>query len=172
MLHEILGVPRSSPQLYPLLLGNAILGGGSLGPGQSRLFRDLRQSSGLVYTVESSLAPRRHRYELTISFASLPANAPRIATLIDEEIHRMQTEPVGDFELALAKASVVRQSVVGTASVEAIGTQLLDDASLGLPLDQNHLDAERLVAVDAPMIQQAFAQYVRPNDFVRVIEGP
>ncbi len=172
MLHEILAVPRSSPQLYPLLLGNAILGGGSLGPGQSRLFRDLRQSTGLVYSVDSSLEPRRQRYELTIAFASLPANAPRISTLIDEELHRMQTEPVGEFELALAKASVVRQSVVGTASVEAIGTQLLDEAVLGLPLDQGHLDAERLAAVDAPAIQQAFAQYVRPNDFVRVIEGP
>jgi len=172
MLHEIVGVARSSPQLYPLLLGNTILGGGTLGPAQSRLFRDLRQSTGLVYSVDSTLAPRRSRYELTISFASLPANAPRILALIGDELHRMQTEPVGDFELALAKASVVRQSVVSGASVSAIGTQLLDDASLGLPLDQSHLDAERLLGVDAPSIEQAFAQYVRPNDFVRVIEGP
>ncbi|HZO93645.1 MAG TPA: pitrilysin family protein [Candidatus Baltobacteraceae bacterium] len=172
MLHEIVAVPRSSPQLYPLLLGNAILGGGSLGPNQSRLFRDLRQSTGLVYSVESSLAPRRSRYELTIAFASLPANEQRIVALIGDELHRMQTEPVGDFELALAKASVVRQSVVAGASIQAIGSGLLDAASLGLPLDQPHLDAERLVGVDAAAIEHAFAEYVRPNDFVRVIEGP
>ncbi len=107
---QIVPLARSAPELYPLLLGNAILGGGSIGPEQSRLFRDLRQNAGLVYTVASQLAPRRSRYQLSIEFACLPQNEPRIAALIDAEIARMQNEPVGDFELALAKASIVRQT--------------------------------------------------------------
>ena len=37
------------PTVPALELGNAILGGGRIGPQQSRLFRDLRQNAGLVY---------------------------------------------------------------------------------------------------------------------------
>ena len=89
--HPKQGLKKSScplllPEIYLLLLGNAILGGGSLGPEQSRLFRDLRQNAGLVYTIASRLAPRRQRYELSIEYACLPANATRIGSLIDAEI--------------------------------------------------------------------------------------
>jgi zinc protease len=169
---QIVPLGRSAPDLYPLLLGNAILGGGSIGPEQSRLFRDLRQNAGLVYTVASQLQPRRSRYEFSIRFACLPQNEPRIASLIDAEIGRLSSEPVGDFELALAKASIVRQTVISGASVGALGGALLDNASQGYPLDQAVLDARQLVATDARAVQRSFAAYVKPENFVRVIEGP
>jgi zinc protease len=169
---EIVPLGRSAPDLYPLLLGNAILGGGSIGPEQSRLFRDLRQNAGLVYTVASQLQPRRSRYQLSIQFACLPQNAPRIASLIDAEIGRLQTQPVGDFELALAKASIVRQTVIGGASLGAIGSSLLDNAGNGYPLDQAVLDARQFVATDARAVQRSFGTYVKPENFVRVVEGP
>ncbi len=79
---------------------------------------------------------------------------------------------MGDFELALAKASIVRQTVIAGASMGAIGGALLDDASHGYPLDQAQLDAREFVATDARAVQRAFAAYVKPENFVRVIEGP
>jgi zinc protease len=172
MFQQIVEVARSSSDTYPLLLGNAILGGGSLGPEQSRLFRDLRQNAGLVYTIASRLAPRRGRYELSIEFACLPANQPRISALIDDEIKRMQTEPVGTFELALAKASTVRQTVIADSSIDAIGGELLDDAANGFPFDQRQIDARATLQTDARAIVAAFATYIHPQNFVRVIEGP
>ncbi len=171
-LQQIVDLPRSAPQTYPLLLGNAILGGGSLGPEQSRLFRDLRQNAGLVYSISSRVSPRRQRYELSIEFACSPANATRINTLIEAEIKRMQTESVGVFELALAKASTVRQTAIADSSIGSIGQALLEDAANGFPFDQNQIDARNFVATDANAIQNAFATYVRPANFVRVIEGP
>ncbi len=169
---QIVPLARSAPDLYPLMLGNAILGGGSIGPDQSRLFRDLRQNAGLVYTVASQLAPRRRRYQLSIEFACLPQNEPRIASLIDAEIARLKDEPVGDFELALAKASIVRQTVVAQSSSAAIGGALLENASNGYPLDQAEVDARQFMATDARAVQRSFAAYVKPENFVRVIEGP
>jgi zinc protease len=163
---------RTSPDVYPLQLGNAIFGGGSLGPEQSRLFRDLRQNAGLVYSISSILAPRRGRYELSIEYACLPANQSRIEALIDDEIKRMQTEPVGAFELALAKASTVRQSVIAEASVASIGQTLLDDALNGLPFDQRRRDDQSYLQVDARAVQSAFGAYVHSDHFVRTIEGP
>ncbi len=159
--------------MYPLLLGNAILGGGSLGPEQSRLFRDLRQNAGLVYSIDSRLSAAP--FALTsssIEYACTPANQPRIASLIDSEIDRMKTQPVGDFELALAKASIVRQTEIANSSVSAIGDSLLENASQRVPLDQSHIDVEHLVATDAHAIQSAFAEYIKPQNFVRIVQGP
>jgi len=172
MFEQIVPLSRTAAQAYPLLLGNAILGGGSLGPEQSRLFRDLRQNAGLVYTISSQLSPRRSRFQLSIGFACLPSNEPRIAALIDEEIERMKTEPVGDFELSLAKASIVRQAAIADSSVSDIGRELLGNAVAGLPANQSQIDAEKFLATDAHAIQEAFAANIKPQNFVRIIEGP
>lgn len=171
-LEQLVPLERSAPQFYPLQLGNAILGGGSAGPEQSRLFRDLRQNAGLVYTIESQLSAQRTRSKFSVQFACSPSNETRIASLVDAEIARMQREPAGDFELSLMKAAIVRQTVIADSSTGSIGRSLLDDASDGYPLDQAQIDARHLIATDSRAVQEAFASYVHPQKFVRVIEGP
>jgi zinc protease len=166
-LEQVVPIPPADAQAYPLLLGNAILGGGTLGPEQSRLFRDLRQSTGLVYTVDSQLAPHRGGYQFTLEFACLPDNEQRITSLIDNEIERMKTEPVGDFELSLAKASLVRRTLIAGSSVENIGQSLLDESTGGHPFDQPRIDAQHFLATDAASIEKAFARYLQPDHFVR-----
>jgi len=49
---------------------------------------------------------------------------------------------------------------------------LLANASGGLPLDQNRVDARELLAADAKSVQRAFSNYIHPDHFVRVVEGP
>jgi zinc protease len=172
MLQELVPVTRSSPQFYPLKLGDAILGGGSLGPEQSRLFRDLRQNSGLVYNVSTELSLGTTRSTFVVNYGCLPSNEGRITSLIDSEIQKLQTEPADPFELSLAKASIVRGTLIANASVTSIGNALLGDASDGYPLDQQQRDAQRFLATDAGAVRDAFASAVRPQSFVHVIEGP
>jgi zinc protease len=171
-LEQILAITRSSPAYYPLELGNAILGGGSGGPEQSRLFRDLRQNAGLVYSIDSSLAASATRAKFTVEFGSLPQNSETIVARIGEEIARMQREPVGDFELSLTKASIVRKTIIADSSISSIGGGLLSNAADGKPFDQNRIDARLLIGTDAAAIRDAFAAYVHPDRFVKVIEGP
>jgi zinc protease len=163
---------RSDPAYYALQLGNAVLGGGAGGPELSRLFRDLRQNTGLVYFVSSRISSGTSRSRLTIRFASAPSNVPRIESIIDGDIAKMQTDPVGDEELALIKASVVRRAVVAGGAIDALGTSLLGYASEGMPLDQNRIDAERFLGTDANAVRAAFASYIKPANFVRIVEGP
>jgi tRNA C32,U32 (ribose-2'-O)-methylase TrmJ len=66
----------------------------------------------------------------------------------------------------------VRKTTIDGASVASIGGDLLDNASEGRPLDQRLVDARALIATDANAIRDAFAAYIHPTDFVRVIEGP
>jgi zinc protease len=171
-LEQVLPIGRSAPQYYPLLLGNAILGGGSLGPEQSRLFRDIRQNAGLVYSIDSQFVAVGARSRFSIEYACAPENASRIAGLVDGELAQLRTTPVGDFELGLMKASMVRRVLIGAASTAGIGGALLEDASNGFPLDQSQRDAQRLLATDARAIQDAFASQIPAGNFVRTVEGP
>jgi zinc protease len=169
---QVLPIGRSAPQFYPLLLGNAILGGGSLGPEQSRLFRDIRQNAGLVYSIDSQFLAHGARGRFSIEYACAPRNATRIQTLVENELTQLRTVPVGDFEIGLMKASMIRRVVLGDASVGSIGGSLLDDAASGMPLNQSQLDAQALLATNAAAVQAAFAAQILPDHFVRTIEGP
>jgi zinc protease len=171
-LEQLVPLSRSSAQYYPLVLGNTVLGGGSVSPEQSRLFRDIRQNAGLVYSIDSQYASNGARSRFSIDFACAQGNEPRIESMVDDELTRLRTEPIGDFELGLMKASVVRRVVLGDASASQIGEMLLSDAVNGLPLDQTHIDAQHLLATNAQAIQEAFAANIHPENFVRTIEGP
>jgi zinc protease len=172
-LEQMVPITRTSADFYPLLLGNAILGGGSLGPEQSRLFRDIRQNAGLVYSIDSHIdAATVPRSRFAIEFACAPYNQARIEGLIAQEVARMRSEPVGAAELALMKASMVRRVVIGGGSVESIGGTLLDAAAHAQPLDQSQIDARKLISTDAPAIQAAFNAEILPGNFVRMLEGP
>jgi zinc protease len=171
-LEQIVPLPRSAPQYYPLVLGNAVLGGGSVGPEQSRLFRDIRQNAGLVYSIDSQYLSSDARSRFSIEYACAPANEARIEALVGNELTQLRTEPVGDFELSLIKASMVRRAVLDAASVSSIGQAFLDDATSGLPLDQADVDVRHLLATDAPSIQAAFAAQIHPENFVRTVQGP
>jgi zinc protease len=171
-LDQMVPLSRSSPQYYPLLLGNVVLGGGSLGPEQSRLFRDIRQNAGLVYTIDSQFVSDAARSRFSIQFACAPENRGRIESLVNDELTQLRTQPIGDFELALMKGSMVRRVVLGDASESSIGRAFLADATDGLPLDQAHIDAQHLLATDAASVTAAFAQQIHPENFVRTIEGP
>ncbi len=103
------------------MLGNTVLGGGSLGPEQSRLFRDIRQNAGLVYSIDSQYVSSGARSRFSIEFACAQGNEPRIESMIDDELAQLRKEPIGDFELGLMKASMVRRVVLGDASASGIG---------------------------------------------------
>jgi zinc protease len=171
-LAELLSLERTSPQFPALQLGNTIFGGGGIGAEQSRLFRDIRQNAGLVYSIQSQLSVQGSRSQLAIDFASSPGNLERILQLIDTELTRMQTEPVGDFELSLAKAAIVRRTTVDASSLGSVGESLLAHAQAGEPLDQDRLDAQAIIATSAQAVKAAFASIVRPAGFVKVVVGP
>jgi zinc protease len=171
-LEELIPVSRSAPQYYPLLLGNTVLGGGSLGPEQSRLFRDIRQNAGLVYSIDSQFVSGGARSRFSIEFACAQGNESRIEGLVNDELTQLRKEPIGDFELSLMKASMVRRVTLGEASASEIAQALLNDATSSLPLDQAHIDAQHMLATDAHAIQDAFTSNIHPENFVRTIEGP
>jgi zinc protease len=56
--------------------------------------------------------------------------------------------------------------------VEEIAHGLLSRTDLGLPLDEPTRAAQRYFGLDASAVQEAFRKWLRPQDLVRVSEGP
>jgi len=171
-LTELLGVTRSDPRYYAFDLGNTIFGGGVGGPQQSRLFRDLRQQTGLVYFVNSALNVGKTRARMEISFACAPENLARAQAIVENDLKSLASEPVSPFELSLAKASVVRRNIVDGGGVSAIAQAYLRRAQNGRALDEDRAAAEGYLATTPASLREAFAAYVRPNAFIRLVEGP
>jgi zinc protease len=169
VLAQNLALTRTDPDYYPLELGNALLGGGFY---STRLSIDMRKNSGLVYSVGSMLQAGRTRGAYIIEYACDPANVSKAADLAVREIKAMQTAPATPDELVRIKAMLIRQIPLGESSVDEIAHGLLGRADMGLPLDEPTIAARRYVELGAKDVQAAFAKWMRPDDFVRVTQGP
>ncbi|HVW72134.1 MAG TPA: pitrilysin family protein [Rhizomicrobium sp.] len=166
---QTLAMPRSHPDYYALALGNAVLGGGFYA---TRLSIDLRKNAGLVYSVNSDLQPGRARSAFLVRYACDPVNVARAYEAVAKEIRNMQETPISTAELLKAKALLVRQIPLNESGVEDIAHEMLLNADLGLPIDENQRAAERYIALDPMGVQAAFRRWMRPEGLVRASQGP
>ncbi len=168
-LVEELALNRFSPDYYPLQLGNHVLGGGFYA---TRLYHDIRQVAGLVYTVDVSLNASKTRAAYTVDYGCDPANVSKARTLVERDLNAMRTEEVTPGELHQAKALLLRQIPLGESSEDAVAGAMLARAQLGLPLDEPVHAAERYIALTAAEVKAAFARQIDPARLVQVVRGP
>ncbi|MGC9159371.1 MAG: M16 family metallopeptidase, partial [Terracidiphilus sp.] len=169
ILSEQLHLNRFDPDYYPLQLGNHVLGGGFYA---TRLYHDLRQVAGYVYTVDVSLNAGKTRASYSVEYGCNPENVSKARALIVRDLNQMRTEDVTAQELAQAKALLLRQIPLSESSEDAVAAGLLGRAVIGLPLDEPIRAARRYSELNAAEVKAAFARHVRPQDFVQVVRGP
>ena len=169
LLAQNLALTRSDPDYYALELGSAVLGGGFY---STRLSIELRKNTGLVYSVGSSLQAGRTRGAYFIQYACDPQNVGKAAQIAVQELHDMQHTAVGADELLRAKALLLRQIPLAESSIEGIGHGLIERRELDLPLDEPVTAARRYIALTPADVQAAFQKWLRPDDLVRVTQGP
>jgi zinc protease len=133
---------------------------------------DLRKNAGLVYSVGSSLQIGRTRGTYAVQYASDPQNVSKAAQMVVNDIRTMQTTPVSEDELALSKRLLLRQIPLGEDSIPDIARGLLGRRELDLPLDEPTRAAQRYIDLTPAEVQKAFAKWLRPDDLVRVTQGP
>ena len=113
--HLCLGLtaaPQASPRRYAAHLLDIVLGGGM----SSRLFQEVRERRGLVYSIGSSL----HGYRLggyeAISAACAPRNLPRVLDVTLREMRRLRRDGVSPRELRWAKDNLKGSLVLALES--------------------------------------------------------
>ncbi len=168
-LVEVLGLDRKHPDYYPLEVGNHVLSGAFYA---TRLYRDLREKAGLVYTVESQMEIGKTRSLFAVFYACDPANAVRARSMVEGDLRAMQSVPITPEELRMAKALLIRKLPLSQSSTDSIAGELLRLVHDDLPLDEPRKGAERYLRITATDVRDAFAKWIRPGDFVQVTLGP
>jgi zinc protease len=169
ILAQNLALTRSDPDYYALELGSAVLGGGFY---STRLSIEMRKNSGLVYSVGSTLQAGRTRGAYFIQYACDPQNVGKAANIAVQELRSMQSAVAGDDELLRVKALLLRRIPLAEASVDGIAHGLLERRELDLPLDEPTIAAQRYIELTPAEVQAAFQKWLRPDDLVRVTQGP
>jgi zinc protease len=168
-LAEQLDINRFDPDYYPLQLGNHVLGGGFYA---TRLYHDLRQVAGYVYTVDVSLQASKTRGSYSVTYGCNPENVSKARALIERDLDQMKTQNVSADELHQAKSLLLRQIPLSESSEDAVAEGMLRRAQIGLPLDEPIQAAKQYFALDADQVKAAFAKHLEVNDFVQVVRGP
>jgi zinc protease len=168
-LIQTLGLALDDPDRYALNLANKVLGGGFYA---SRLYRDLREKTGLVYNVGSTFDVGKTRSFYSVAFGCDPPNAALAAAIVRRDLALMRTTPVDREDLELARALIVREGALAEASVPSIGGGLLSRARDGLPLDEPVRAARVYLSLTPEEVRRAFARWIRPDGFVQASLGP
>lgn len=93
------GVQQSHPQRYDAFIMNAILGGSM----SSRLFQEVREKSGLAYSVYSYIASHADAGSLVVYAGASPENSGQLLEIMLREIGRFKREPVPTEQLEGAR---------------------------------------------------------------------
>ncbi len=168
-LAEELPINRFSPDYYAMQLGTSVLGGGFYA---SRLYHDLRQVAGYVYTVDVSLRATKTRSTYMVDYGSDPDKVSKARALVERDLQAMRTTPVSPAELNLAKSLVLRSLQLSESSQGSVAGVLLARAQLGLPLNEQDNMARKYMALTADEVRDAFARQLRVGDLVQVVRGP
>jgi zinc protease len=166
---QTIDVTRDDPVRYALNLGNQVLGGGFYA---SRLYRDLRDKSGLVYNVGTRFELGKHRSTYAVNFGADPDKVAAASAIVVRDLKQMQHEPVSETDLKRAKGILLRQIPLGESSFGAIGGQLLQLSIEDKPLDAMTIAGQHYLRLSAPQVQQAYAKHIRPDGFVTAVKGP
>ena len=168
-LDETLGLTRSNPDYYALELGNHVLGGSFYA---TRLYKDLRENSGLVYYVSSSFHIGKTRSTYSVSYGCDPPNVSKARAIVERDLKSMQSEDVTPHELEQAQAMLMREIPLSESSLGSIARGLLSRSLEDLPLDEPIIAANKYLSLKADQVKAAYLKWLRPSDFVQVTEGP
>jgi zinc protease len=168
-LVELNGVRRTDADWAALQVANTALTGGFY---SSILYHDLREVHGYAYSIESSLRAGKVRSYFTLNYACDPQNIIPAQKAIVGDLERLAATPLKQSDLIRSKALLLGEVPIQQASYDGVTGMFLRYASQDLPLDQYQTDAKNYLGASAADVQAAFAKWIRPEDFVRVVTGP
>src|SRR6202007_3180646 len=103
------GVPRNAPRRWSLGVLNLVLGGGM----SSRLFQEIREKRGLVYSVYSGHSSFAEAGLMNVYAASGAERVEEVLRLIREQIDAVLNEGITAEELSRGKGSLKGSLVLG-----------------------------------------------------------
>jgi zinc protease len=163
-------IARSSPDYDTFSLLSEILGG--TGYFESRLWQELRQKRGLVYSVGTRVKADRDRGDLEIMLSTSPGNVRAALGIVRDELQRLRTQPVSQNELEDAKIRLISAALLNESSASGQVDEIGEIARYNLPRTYYGTLAQRYAAITPADLQRIAKQYLRPDRLIEVFAGP
>jgi predicted Zn-dependent peptidase len=162
------GLSATDDRRYVLSVLDTMLGGGM----SSRLFQEIREKRGLVYTVYTFQAAYRAAGLFGVYAGTSPKNVSECVDLIVAELQKMRDVPVDADELTLAKEHI-KGSL--TLSLESSSSRMIrlgrNEFAFGRQIEQEEIE-RRIDAVSAVDVAQLAAERFDPANLGLCVVGP
>ncbi len=161
-----IGVPRSTPDYYAIVVMNTVLGGAFT----SRLNNNLREDKGYSYGAGSSFAFEPLAGPFQARASVFTGVTDKALTEFMKELHAIR-ERVSAEELERAKNYVALRLPERFQAVGQIARQLGEVFVYDLPLDYFNQYTRRILAVTAADVQRVARKYVDPEHVAIIVVG-
>lgn len=162
------GLKRKDPDYLAAHVANHILGGGSF---TSRLYSEVREKRGLVYSVFTTLLPYDHTALYFGGLGTQASQAEEAITVVKNEINRMASEGPTVEELEKAKKFLIGSYPLRFDSSSKIARQLLGIQIEGLGVDYINRRNALIEAITIEDVKRA-SQRVFGSDLLVTTVGP
>lgn len=164
---NLVRLPLSSPDYFPVLLANNILGG----TGDARLFMNLREKHGFTYGAYSGI--RGDRFQTAFNAAASVRNEKVDSAVMQilYEINAIRTNRVSDEELKNAKALYAGNFALGLEDPERIAGFARNIIINDLPKDFYKTYLQKINAVSAEDVQRVAQKYFNYNNTRIIVVG-
>ncbi|HMG37170.1 MAG TPA: pitrilysin family protein [Blastocatellia bacterium] len=162
-----LTVPRAHPDYFPLLVADAVLGGGT----SSRLFLNIREKKGYAYDVSSYLFGLRWGGDFYGSSQTRTDVAVNALKEMLAEFERLRNEPVPADELRAAKNYLEGLFSLSLGNPEGVLTRLVQIRMTGLKPDWLQTYIAQVEQVSPEKLMEVARKYINPGRAVIVVVG-
>jgi predicted Zn-dependent peptidase len=165
-----LGVPSysiSHKDRYSSFVLNTLLGGGM----SSRLFQNVREKQGLVYSIFSELNPYRDTGMMTIYAGTSKDSASKVVKSIVTEFRELKNTPVSAEELARAKAQLKGSLMLSLESSSARMSNLARQEMYYERFSGMSEIIERVESVTIEDVQNCAKEFFAPDQIAVTVLG-
>ena len=151
-----LGIERTSPDYFAVLLADRVLGGGP----SARLFLNLREDKGYTYGAYSNFSSSRYRGTWTSNSEVRTDVTEGAMKEFMYELNRLRTDPVPAEELDNAKRAIVGSFALSLEQPATLLQNIITQKLYNLPADYWDTYPQKVAAITAADVQKAAQKYL------------
>jgi zinc protease len=151
-----LGIERTSPDYFSLLLADRVLGGGPA----ARLFMNLREDKGYTYGAYSNFGGTKFRGTWTSSSSVRTDVTDGAMKEFMYELKRLRDEKAGVEELENAKRAIVGSFALSLEQPQTLLQNIIQQKIYDLPADYWDTYPQKVAAITTDDIQRVAQKYI------------
>jgi zinc protease len=158
---------RLTPEYFPLMVGNTVLGGGA----NSRMFKNIREKEGFAYDAHSQYDTHRDAGDFeAVTQVRNEVIEPALKAVL-AELEQMAGTRIAAEELSNIKNYIAGQYLLRLETQDGLANQLSNMKVLGLPNDYLETYTTRVRSVEPDQVLAAAKKYMAPDQAAIVVVG-